>query len=528
MDLEWLFPIDSNSSSLTAILFTVVAIMGGLLAYLYGPYWKVRQVPGPPTWPLVGHLHLMAKYGPDLFTLLAKQYGPIYRFHMGRQPLIIIADPELCREVGTRKAKEIPNRSMPSPVSAAPIHQRGLFFTKGEQWSTMRSTVTSFFHTSFISSMVPTMQSFIEPATQILDSHAEAQEDINFSNFSLRLATDVVGQASFGVNFGLSKPHSTKNDAEDGEDEVSQFINQHIFNTTHLKMDLSGSLSIIIGLILPILQEPCRQILKRIPGTMDWKIERGNRSLSGRIDRIIEKRMEEKGRSSKDFLSIVLSGRERKQNYLTPDYISALTYEQLLAGSTTTSFTMSSIVYLVAGHPHVEKKLLQEIDAFGPKDKIPTPQDLKEKFPYLDQVINESMRYYMASPLIAREASTDVEIGGYLLPKGTWVWLALGALSKDPKSFPEPEKFKPERFDPNCEEMKRRHPYAFIPFGIGPRICIGKQYAQQEVKLTLIHLYRRYVFRHSPDMEIPLELDYGLVLNFKNGVKVRVVKRNID
>ncbi|PIN06835.1 Cytochrome P450 CYP3/CYP5/CYP6/CYP9 subfamily [Handroanthus impetiginosus] len=518
-----------TKAPILSTIFTISALVAGFFLYFYGPYWGVRKVPGPPAMPLVGHLPLLANYGPDVFSILAKRYGPIFRFHMGRQPLVIVADPELCREVGIKKFKYISNRSIPSPIAASPLHQKGLFFTRDARWSTMRNTILSVYQPSHLAKLVPTMQDFIESATQNLDS-----KEFSFSELSLKLATDVIGQAAFGVDFGLSKPkqsHDSLDKVENNkqeDDQVQEFINQHIYSTTQLKMDLSGSFSIILGLLIPFLQEPFRQILKRIPGTMDRRVDRTNKNLTTRLDEIVWKRIKENDRGSKDFLSLILSARESEtaaKNVFTSDYISAVTYEHLLAGSATTSFTLSSIIYLVSCHPDVEKKVLQEIDAFGPHDQMPTAHDLQHKFPYLDQVIKEAMRFYTVSPLVARETSAQVNIGGYVLPKGTWVWLALGVLAKDPKNFPEPEKFKPERFDPNGEEEKGRHPYANIPFGIGPRACIGQKFSLQEIKLSLIHIYRNYVFRHSSKMENPLELEYGIVLNFRHGVKVKAIKR---
>ncbi|PWA44157.1 cytochrome P450 [Artemisia annua] len=520
-ELVGLVSFTRTPSIFSSSFFTILALIVGVLGYFYGPYWGVRRVPGPPAIPFVGHLPLLAKHGPDLFAILAKKYGPIYRFHMGRQPLVIVADAELCREVGIKKFKEIPNRSIPSPILASPLHQKGLFWIRDSRWSTMRNTILSVYQPSHLAKLVPMMQSFIETTSNNISLD---DQDVNFNELSLMMATDVIGKAAFGFDFGLS---NSKNH-QHNDKKIDSFIKQHIYSTTMLKMDLSGSFSIILGLLLPILQEPFRQILKRIPFSMDWKIERTNKNLSSQIDEFVVKKMKEKERGSKDFLSLILNARESEtvsKELFTPDYISGITYEHLLAGSTTTSFTLSSVVYLVSGHADVENKLLEEIDAFGPRDKVPTADDLQTKFPYLDQVVKEAMRFYTVSPLVARETSMQVKIGGYVLPKGTWVWLAIGVLAKDPKNFPEPEKFKPERFDPICDEEKQRHPYANIPFGIGPRACIGQKFSLQEIKLTLIHLYQRYIFRHSPKMENPLEFDFGIVLNFKYGVKVRAIKR---
>lgn len=249
------------------------------------------------------------------------------------------------------------------------------------------------------------------------------------------------------MDFGLTgADRSTASAPEDAA--ADDFIRKHLYSTTSLKMDLSGSLSIMLGQLVPFLQRPARALLLRVPGTADRLIRDTNEAISERLDEIVAARAARAERGQKDFLSVVLSaseGGEEMRRLLTPDYVSALTFEHLLAGSTTMSFTLSSLLYLVAMHPEVEEKLLREVDAFGPKDVVPTAEELHTKFPYLEQVLKETMRFFMVSPLIARETSENVEIGGCAIPKGTWVWLAPGVMAKDLAHFPEPEAFRPER-----------------------------------------------------------------------------------
>ncbi|BAF19802.1 cytochrome P450 711A1 [Oryza sativa Japonica Group] len=504
-----------------------------VVVYFYAPWWGVRRVPGPAALPVVGHLPLLAAHGPDVFAVLAKKYGPIFRFHLGRQPLVIVAEAELCKEVGIRQFKSIANRSLPAPIAGSPLHQKGLFFTRDARWSAMRNTIISLYQPSHLAGLIPTMHSCVARAADAIA--AAEQRDVDFSDLSLKLATDVIGQAAFGVDFGLTAaaaaaPRSDDADADGGE--AAEFIREHVHSTTSLKMDLSGSLSIVLGLVAPALQGPARRLLSRVPATADWRTARANERLRARVGAVVARRERAGGearRARRDFLSAVLNARDggsdRMRALLTPDYVGALTYEHLLAGSATTAFTLSSAVYLVAGHPGVEAKLLDEVDRFGPPDAVPTADDLEHKFPYLDQVIKEAMRFYTVSPLIARETSEQVEVGGYTLPKGTWVWLAPGVLSRDEAQFRDAGEFRPERFDAGGEEERRRHAYAHVPFGLGPRACPGRRFALQEVKLAMAHLYRRFVFRRSPRMESPPELQFGMVLSFRRGVKLTAVER---
>ena len=247
----------------------------------------------------------------------------------------------------------------------------------------MRNTITSIYQPSHLTNLAPAMEGFIKTAFQNLPTSGE--EDIPFSNLSLKLTTDVLGQAAFGVDFGQSKPPSDHEEVK--KTEESDFIDEYIDAAANLKLDFSGSFSGILGLLFPVLQKPVHGILSRIPGTMDWKNEQTSMKLSRKLDGIVMKRMKNKDRGCKDFLSLILNAMESEKTTknFSMEFLSATAYEHLLAGTATTSFTLSSTVYLIADYPEVEKKLLEEIDRFGPPDRIPTPDDLQTKFPYLEQ-----------------------------------------------------------------------------------------------------------------------------------------------
>src|SRR5438093_3785680 len=138
-----------------------------------------------------------------------------------------------------------------------------------------------------------------------------------------------------------------------------------------------------------------------------------------------------------------------------------------VAGHDTTSAALAWFWYLLSQHPEAERRVLQEVDTvLGDR---PAASDDVPRLRYLEMVVRESMRLYpVAGFLFGREAVEEVELGGYTLPRGSWVFIAPYIVHRDKRLFPNPEVFDPERFAPGRSDTIP--PYAYIPFGGGPRI----------------------------------------------------------
>jgi cytochrome P450 len=157
------------------------------------------------------------------------------------------------------------------------------------------------------------------------------------------------------------------------------------------------------------------------------------------------------------------------------------------AGHKTTAAALTYCFYLLAQHPDAEARLAAELlDVLG--NRLPTADDVAN-LPYTECVVKEALRLYPPSWGIGREAINDVEIGGYLVPKGTQVVLTQWIVHRDPRWFEQPEAFRPERWENDMESRLPR--CAYFPFGDGPRVCIGGHFAMLETVLILATVIQR-------------------------------------
>ena len=229
----------------------------------------------------------------------------------------------------------------------------------------------------------------------------------------------------------------------------------------------------------------------------------------------------------KDLLHAMLTAHEENTatgiSKLTNDEIIAQAVVFLLAGFETTNSTLTSIVYNLVLNPDIQEKLYSEITATMAANPGMPLYDLIHNIEYLQCVINEAQRLFPPAYMPHRECSQSCNINGLKIPAGMEVFCATYALHHDPEAWPDPEKFDPERF---CSPAKdTRHPYQFIPFGAGPRKCIGMRLSMVETKIVLVKTLLSFKFVRCPETQVPMALSAGATLQPRDGLFVRVESR---
>ncbi len=234
-------------------------------------------------------------------------------------------------------------------------------------------------------------------------------------------------------------------------------------------------------------------------------------SLDEYLYRLIERRRTE-GAQGADLLSHLI------QSGLDDQLIRDQLLTMLIAGHDTSTALLSWTMHLLGTHPKVLAELQAEVDQ-QLSGAVPELSQVSQ-LPLLDQVLNESLRLYPPIHLSSRTAAADLDFAGYRLPAGTRVLLSIYLTHRHPDYWPEPDRFDPQRFA--SENAADRPPYAFIPFGGGPRNCIGMAFARAEAQLILARLLQCYHFRH---LNRPVHPHMGATLEPRAAVWMQVTRR---
>ncbi len=261
----------------------------------------------------------------------------------------------------------------------------------------------------------------------------------------------------------------------------------------------------------------------RIPSSWPTPHNRRIEAARARLDATVYDIIAARRRSGEDrgdMLSVLLNARDADDgSFMTDTQVRDEAMTLFLAGHETTANALSWTWYLLARHPEIYARLRAEVDTvLG--GRTPAVADL-ERLPYTLQVLKESMRLYPPAYILVRLVAEPMTIAGHQLPVGSMIILSPYTLHRRPDYFSRPRQFDPDRFAPEAEERLPRH--AYLPFGAGPRMCVGNHFAMMEGHLLLATLAQRVTF----DMVTPqrVETEPLITLRPRNGINMIVRRR---
>jgi cytochrome P450 len=437
-------------------------------------------VPEPPGHFLLGHLPMIATGPAEFFQQTAQQYGDLTRLRVGYKRAYFINHPDLIGQVLQS------NRFVRTPVTRkllASFLGEGLFSQEGATHLQQRRLMQPAFHRERLEGYAQTMT---HHAGRMAQNWAQNPQRDLISDM-MHLTLDIVSEALFG---------STR------EREAAQ-----IGEALHLIQNAVDH-EYDYYVLLP----------DWVPVTRFGRVRRAVQTFQGIAAQVVAQR---RGQGQgQDLLSLLLEARDEEDGSRMSDaQVSAQILSLLFAGHETTANTLCWTLYLLGAHPEMQKKLEAELDSvLGGRN--PTLADYP-KLTYTEMVIKESMRLYPSAWYAERMPTEDTRLGGLELKAGTPVSICVYATHRDPRFFPQPEAFRPERFSE--ENLKSIPRFAYLPFGAGAHQCIGNSFALMEMRLVLAALCQRFRVQLEPSYQPALKC--AITLGIKNGLRVQVLPR---
>ncbi|KAL5836835.1 hypothetical protein ACOSQ3_014004 [Xanthoceras sorbifolium] len=431
-------------------------------------------------------------------------YGGIFRLTFGPKSFVIVSDPSIAKHILKDNSKAYSKGILAEILEF--VMGTGLIPADGEVWRVQRRAIVPALHQKYVAAMIGLFGQATDRLCKKLDDAASDGEDVEMESLFSRLTLDVIGKAVFNYDFD-----SLTNDTG---------IVEAVY--TVLREAEDRSVAPIPVWELPIWkdisprQRKVKGALKLINDTLDDLIAICKRMVDEEELQFHEEYMNEKDPSILHFL--LASGDDVSSKQLRDDLMT-----MLIAGHETSAAVLTWTFYLLSKEPSVVSKLQDEVDTvLG--DRYPTIEDMK-KLKYTTRVINESLRLYPQPPVLIRRSLEDDMLGKYPIKRGEDFFISVWNLHRSPHLWEDADKFNPERWPvdgPNPNETNQN--FRYLPFGGGPRKCVGDMFASFETIVAVAMLVQRFNFQMALGAP-PVEMTTGATIHTTQGLKMTVTRR---
>ncbi|XP_037949037.1 cytochrome P450 6a2-like [Teleopsis dalmanni] len=477
-------------------------------------YWKDRGIPYDEPHPIYGSFRNFRKNCiiQDVHFALYKKFkgvAPFVGIFFFQRPTAYILDRQLAKNILIKDFPVFADRGgfyneRDDPLSAH------LFALDGVKWKQLRQKLSPTFTSGKMKFMFPTVVKVAEQFVHVLNDLLKEGNNFDVKELSARFTTDVIGTCAFGIEC---------NSLKDPNAEFRTMGRNALSLTRH--------------------SAPIMALIQSHP---KWARKLGMRKVHQDIHnffmRIVHETVELRESQNikrNDFMDLLIELKKTKSikldngeelTGLTVNEVAAQAFVFFLAGFETSSTAMSYTLYELAKNQVVQDKLRKEVNEVLAKHNQEFTYECLKEMHYLDQVLFEILRLYTIVPHLMRQPTRDYVVPGHpklVIEKGTFVMIPSSAYHHDPEVYPEPAKFDPDRFSP--EKVQDRDNINWLPFGDGPRNCIGLRFGKMQARIGLALLMKNFKFSVCEETQIPIVFDVtSFVLSAKDGIHLRVEK----
>ncbi|KAK3000594.1 hypothetical protein RJ639_021549 [Escallonia herrerae] len=479
MEQNWFYFVFVSSSFLLLLL-------SKFILHKKRPYKKL--LPSPPSYPIIGHLHLIKHPIHQVLQQLSYKYGPIFTLRFGSRPVLVISSPTAVEECFTKNDIIFANR--PRLLIGKHINYNNTTLGSapyGPLWRNLRRvSALELFSTTKLNTYLSIRQEEIRSLVKNLfrdsqQNFTKVEMKSRLSELSFNIIMRMVaGKRYFGVG------------VEDNEEaRVFREVIREVF-------ELSGASN--PGDFLSLLHWIDFQGVEK---RMIRLQEKSDRLLQGLVD---DRRNDKEGKT-KTMIDAMLALQVTEPENYSDDIIKGNISTMLRAGTDTSAATIEWGMSLLLNHPKVLEKARAEVDNYVGQERLADEPDIP-KLHYLQSIVNETLRLFPAAPLLVpHESSDNSTVEGFDVPRGTLVLFNAWAMHRDPTVWDDPSAFKPERF-----EVEEKEAYKFIPFGVGRRQCPGAGLANRVVVLALAAMIQCFEWERVSEELVDMSEGVGLTM----------------